>query len=226
MRHPTRWLLHGGRPGARWLIRRWYDVRVHHPERFPATGPVVVAANHIGVIDGPLLAIFAPRMVHALTKEEMFEGPLGGLLRVVGQIPLDRLHPDPLAVRTSLHVLEAGGAIGVFPEGTRGSGELETFRPGAAYLAMVSGAPVVPMVFLGSREPGGSSGSLPPRGSRIDMVVGRPFEVARHPWPRTVEQVGAMNALLRRHMRDDLRSALNETGRTLPGPLPTKDPDD
>jgi 1-acyl-sn-glycerol-3-phosphate acyltransferase len=132
MRHPTRWLLRGGRPGARWLIRRWYDVRVHHAERFPASGPVVVAANHIGVIDGPLLAIFAPRPVHALTKIEMFQGPLGGFLHLVGQIPLDRLRTDPPAIRTSLQVLEAGGAVGVFPEGTRGPGTLETFRAGRA----------------------------------------------------------------------------------------------
>jgi 1-acyl-sn-glycerol-3-phosphate acyltransferase len=222
--HPTRWLLHGGRPGARRLIRLRYDVRVHHAERFPSRGPVVVAANHIGVIDGPLMAIFAPRPVHALTKREMFDGRLAGFLRLVGQVPVDRLHTDPEAIRTSLRILEAGGAVGVFPEGTRGDGELRTFKPGAAYLAMVSGAPVVPITFLGTREPGGSSGSLPPRGTRIDLVVGRPFTVERAPWPRTREQIGATNALLARHVRDDLRNALDETGRSLPGPLPVNDP--
>lgn len=223
-KHPTRWLLHGGRPGARRIIRLRYDVRVHHAERFPAAGPVVVAANHIGVIDGPLLAIFAPRPVHALTKREMYAGRLGRFLHLVGQVPLDREHTDPEAIRTSLQILAAGGAVGVFPEGTRGDGELQTFRAGAAYLAMVSGAPVVPITFLGTREPGGQSGSLPPRGSRIDIVVGRPFPVARCDWPRTREQIGAMNALLARHMRDDLRNALDETGRALPGPLPVDDP--
>ena len=223
---PTRWLLHRGRPAARWLIRRRYEVRVHHAERFPASGPAVVAANHIGVIDGPLLAIFAPRPVHALTKVEMFQGPLAGLLRATGQIPLDRFHADPAAIRTSVELLRAGGTVGVFPEGTRGGGDLRTFRAGAAYLAMVTGAPVVPVTFLGSREAGAASGSLPPRGARIDLVVGRPFPVRAHPWPRTKEQVGAMNALLWQHMRDDLGAALDETGRSLPGPLPMKDSKD
>lgn len=223
MRHPTRWLLHGGRPASRWLIRRRYDVRLLHPERFPATGPVVVAGNHIGVIDGPLMAIFAPRPVHALTKHEMFHGPLGPLLHLTGQVPLHRFRADPEAIRISLRVLQEGGAVGVFPEGTRGPGDLTVFRPGAAYLAMVSGSPVVPLIFLGSREPGAGSSSLPPRGSRIDIVVGRPFVVERHPWPRTKQQVGAMNARLARHMRDDLRNALEETGRSLPGPLPLND---
>ena len=56
VRHPRRYLLESLRPAARWILRRRYDVVVHHPERVPATGPVVFAANHAGVIDGPLLA--------------------------------------------------------------------------------------------------------------------------------------------------------------------------
>ena len=54
-------------------------MRVHGAEHVPRTGPVIFAANHIGVIDGPLLAIFAPRPVHALTKIEMFKGCAGRL---------------------------------------------------------------------------------------------------------------------------------------------------
>ncbi|GAB2978621.1 lysophospholipid acyltransferase family protein [Nocardioides montaniterrae] len=220
MKHPPRWLLHGGRPASRRLVRLRYDVRLHHAERFPSTGPVIVAANHIGIIDGPLMAIFSPRPVHALTKLEMFQGRAGGFLRLAGQVPLDRGRTDPAAIRASLHVLDHGGAVGVFPEGTRGDGELTTFRPGAAYLAMVSGAPVVPLTFLGTREAGGPAGSLPPRGARIEMVFGRPFRVAAHTWPRTKAQVAAINADLRDHMREDLWRAVSETGRSLPGPLP------
>jgi len=159
MRHPTRWLLRSGRPGARWLIRRRYDVRVLHAERFPASGPVVVAANHIGVIDGPLLAIFAPRPVHALTKIEMFEGPLGGFLRLVGQIPLDRARTDPQAIRTSVQVLEAGGAVGVFPEGTRGGIDAPLrFKRGVELLYGRLGLPVVPVALnSGLFWPGGAA---------------------------------------------------------------------
>jgi 1-acyl-sn-glycerol-3-phosphate acyltransferase len=218
--HPSRWLLSRGRPAARRLIRLRYDVRVLHPERFPATGPVVVAGNHIGIIDGPLMAIFAPRPVHALTKIEMFRGPLGRFLLLAGQVPLDRDRTDPGAVRRSLRVLREGGAVGVFPEGTRGSGELSTFRCGAAYLGLVTGAPVVPVMFLGSREPGGASGSLPPRGARIDIVIGHPIAVPAIGWPRTKEQVEGANALLHRRMLAELAAALTETGRALPGPLP------
>ena len=226
VRAPARRLLVGGRPASRWLIRRRYDVRVHHPERFPATGPVVVAGNHVGFVDGPLMAIFAPRPVHALTKEEMFSGPLGAFLRRAGQIPLDRLHTDPRAVRTALRVLRDGHAVGVFPEGSRGAGDLEIFHTGAAYLALVTGAPVVPLTFLGTREPGGTSSSLPPRGTRIDIVVGRPMAVDAASWPRTRDHVRLTSAALRAHMRSGLADALEETGRSLPGPLPQGDRDE
>ncbi|MCI4578723.1 1-acyl-sn-glycerol-3-phosphate acyltransferase, partial [Escherichia coli] len=129
-------------------------------------GPVVVASNHLGVVDGPLMAIFAPRPVHALTKVEMFDGRLGSFLRTCGQIPLDRFAVDNAAVRTSLRVLRDGGVVGIFPEGQRGAGELELFHRGAAYLAMVTGAPVVPLTVFGTREPGGTMSSLPRRRAR------------------------------------------------------------
>jgi 1-acyl-sn-glycerol-3-phosphate acyltransferase len=220
VRHPTRWLLRGGRPAARWVIRRRYDVRVHHPERFPDRGPVVVAANHVGIIDGPLMAIFAPRPVHALTKIEMFDGSLGRFLMLTGQIPLDRFRADPLAVRTALRVLRDGGAVGVFPEGMRGDGELKTFRRGSAYLAMVTGAAVVPLTFVGTREPGGHSDSLPPKRGTIDMVVGQPVRVDAVPWPRRTKDVAALTDDLHQRMLAGLKEALAETGRDLPGPLP------
>ncbi|HWI44061.1 MAG TPA: lysophospholipid acyltransferase family protein [Nocardioides sp.] len=220
---PTRWLLHRGRPPSRWLIRRRYDVRVHHPERFPATGPVVVVANHIGIVDGPLLAIFAPRPVHALTKIEMFTGVLGTFLRLAGQVPVDRWNVDARAVRTALRVLREGGVVGVFPEGRRGAGDLTRFRTGAAYLALVTGATVVPVTVLGTREPGGDSGSLPAKNGRIDLVVGRPVSVDAVPWPRTRDNVRSTSAALQEHARKELADALDETGRSLPGPLPVGD---
>lgn len=226
VRPPERWLLVGARPTARWLVRRRYDVRVHHAERFPATGPVVVAGNHVGFIDGPLMAIFAPRPVHALTKDEMFRGLLGSFLRRAGQIRLDRFRTDPRAVRAAVRVLRDGNAVGVFPEGTRGAGDLETFHTGAAYLAMVTGAPVVPITFLGSREPGGASGSLPPKRARVDIVVGKPMAVDAVSWPRTRDHVRLTSAALRAHMRSGLADALDETGRSLPGPLPQGDRDE
>jgi 1-acyl-sn-glycerol-3-phosphate acyltransferase len=219
-RHPPAWLLHGGRPAARWLVRRWFDVREHGVGHVPPQGPAIVAANHTGVIDGPLLAIFGPRPVHALTKEEMFRGPLGPWLRVTGQIELDRFTTDVGSIRTCLHVLEHGGVVGIFPEGNRGAGDLSRFRNGAAYLALVTGAPIVPLMMFGTRPPGGGKDALPLRGSVVDLVYGAPFRVARTPWPRTAALVAATREALHVRMLEDLAAGLALTGQTMPGPIP------
>lgn len=219
--HPRRFWLHSLRPLARFVLRRRFGVRLHGVEHVPTAGPVIFAANHIGVMDGPLLAIFAPRPVHALTKIEMFRGRAGRFLWASGQIPLDRFNADPRAVKLCLRVLRDGGAVGIFPEGRRGAGDLERFHRGAAYFALATGTPVVPVVFLGSREPGGHSNSLPPRGGTVDMVFGPPHRFPAAPWPRTREQVGHASALLREHLLSHLEHAMTATGRALPGPLPS-----
>jgi 1-acyl-sn-glycerol-3-phosphate acyltransferase len=217
--HPPTWLLHGGHSAGRWLVRRRYDVREHGTGHVPPQGPVIVAANHTGVIDGPLLAI-GPRPVHALTKEEMFRGRLGPFLRVTGQIEIDRFAIDVRAVRTCLHVLEHGGAVGIFPEGNRGAGDLARFRNGAAYLALVSGAPIVPLMMFGTRPKGGGKDALPPAHGVIDLVYGAPFRVQRTPWPRTHSLVASTSAALQARMLEELATGLALTGQTMPGPIP------
>lgn len=218
--HPSRGLLQRGRPAAQAVLRRRYDIRLHGLEHVPATGPVILAANHIGVLDGPLLGLFSPRPVHALTKREMFHGRTGRFLLRAGQIPVDRYTVDPRAIRVSLRVLRDGGVVGIFPEGRRGDGELHRFHHGASYLALVTGAPVVPVVFLGTREPGGGINSVPPRGSRFDLVYGPPVRLKARPWPRTPGMVRETSMLLRERLRETVELARSTTGRNLPGPLP------
>jgi 1-acyl-sn-glycerol-3-phosphate acyltransferase len=207
---------------ARVLARRW-DVTVRGAEHVPSTGPVVVVANHIGFLDGPLMAIMTPRPVHVLTKREMYDGKLGPFLTASGQIPVLREGPDPAAVKMALRVLRDGNAVGVFPEGTRGGGEVEHVKPGAAYLAMATGAPVVPLVFLGTRLPGGSNNSLPPARSPFVLSFGAPVEVERTPWPRRQPDTHALSAQIRETLLTTLDEAQRATGMTLPGPIPGTD---
>ncbi len=223
---PHRLLLRMLRPPARAILRQRFDVRVRHAERVPTSGPVIVAGNHVGILDGPLLAIFTPRPVHALTKAEMFTGRMGLLLRGSGQIPLDRYAADPRALKTCLQVLRAGDVVGVFPEGGRGDGELSRFHHGTAYLALATGAPVVPMMMFGTRPPGGGLDALPERGDQVDLWYGRPWSVDPVPWPRSRAAVLEASALLRERMLADLDTAKAETGRSLPGPIPGPTPDD
>jgi 1-acyl-sn-glycerol-3-phosphate acyltransferase len=224
--HPATRLLRLVRPPAARLVRSRWPVVVHHADRVPEAGGVILASNHIGIIDGPLLAVFSPRPVHALTKQEMFEGRLGRFLRASGQIPLDRFHADPGAIRSCLRVVRDGGVAGIFPEGTRGDGELHRFHHGAAYLALVTGAPVVPVTMLGTRPPGGGGNALPARGDTVDLVFGQPWRTTQQPWPRTREHVAATSVLLREHLLSELATALGDTRRSLPGPLPAGQSED
>ncbi len=219
IRGPRTTLLRRGRPLAHALLRGWYDLELHGAGHVPSAGPVVMAANHVGWLDGPLLAICSPRPVHALTKREMYAGVMGPFLTAAGQIPLDRGQVDLSAIRMALRTLDDGGLVGVFPEGSRGSGEMNSPRSGAAYLALVTGAPVVPVSFLGTRAPGGSGGSIPPRGTRMAVTFGEPVKLDPRPWPRTQQEVASAARDVTSAILETMRHAEETTGLTLPGPL-------
>ncbi len=196
---------------------------MHGREHIPAKGPVIYAGNHMGIMDGPLLAIFAPQPVHALTKVEMFTGRMGRFLRRRRPGAPGPVQPGPAAVKTCLRVLRDGHAVGIFPEGRRGTGDLERFHRGAAYFALVTGAPVVPVIFLGTREPGGHTDSVPragQRGGRLLRAARSPSSPCRGRAPG--EQVEQVSVRLREHLLATLEQALAATGRELPGPLPAE----
>lgn len=222
VRHPETAMLVRRRPAVSRAIQRRWGLELRGTENLPAEGPVVLAGNHIGFLDGPLMAIVGPRPVHALTKRELFKGPLGTFLRRSGQIPLNREMPDPPALRTAIRVLREGGVVGVFPESTRGAGEMEVAAGGAAYLALVTGAPLVPMSFLGTRLPGSTS-SFPPRGTRFVLSYGPPIAVEQKPWPRRSEDVQELTERLRLAIIETAQDASRATGISLPGPIPETD---
>ncbi len=88
-------MLRGLRPVLRVGVGRWWDLHVHRQDLVPTDGPVVLACNHVGWLDGPLLAICAPRPVHALTKREMFDGRMGAFLRGCRTDPARSLRRGP-----------------------------------------------------------------------------------------------------------------------------------
>jgi 1-acyl-sn-glycerol-3-phosphate acyltransferase len=155
-----------------WLFVPLYRLHVYHLERVPASGAVVLVANHSAYIDGPLLFGLTRRRSVFLVKQEMFTGLLGLALLRLGQIPVRRGTVDRRPLITALAVLRGGGLVGVFPEGTRGTGEVAAAHNGAAWLARTSGATVVPVVCRGTRRPEGSGRRLRPR---VDIMVGEPL---------------------------------------------------
>jgi 1-acyl-sn-glycerol-3-phosphate acyltransferase len=152
-----------------------YRLRLRHADRVPASGPVVVVANHQHLLDGAVLFGCLPRRVSFLVKAEAVKGALGWLLTAVGQYAIVRGTPDREPLLQALAQLKAGGAIGIFPEGARGAGNVDTVFAGAGWLAARAGAPVVPVAIRGTVRPAGSRRRrLRPV---VTVVVGEPFAV-------------------------------------------------
>lgn len=210
---PRRWPVRVLRPVGSALMRSAWRVRVHGRENVPAAGPVILASNHTSVLDGPLLVALTGRAVFALTKLEMFRGAAGVGLRLVGQIPVDRLACDPAAVKASLAVLERGDVAAVYPEGTRGDGLFDTVKPGVAYLALCTGAPIVPVATLGARDLAAPRESAVALRSEIDIVYGSPIYTEPVGFPRRQQIVRDYAAELADQLRAHVRDALDLTGR-------------
>lgn len=162
-------------------------------EHIPRTGPVIVAANHISVLDPLVLADFlvfgAGRLPRYLAKAELFagRGPLARVLRGAGQIPVVRGTADAgRALQAAVAALQEGRCVTVYPEGTV-SRDPEKWpmlpRTGVARLALLSGAPVVPVAQWGAQEILDSYRRkglrlLPPH--RVALLAGPPVSLA--PW--------------------------------------------
>lgn len=163
---------------GRGLVRGLSRLEVIGVERVPADGPVVLVMNHRSFLDGPLAFGFARRPVSFLVKHEAFVPVLRTVLRAAGQVPVVRERVDPAPVRLALEILRAGGAVGIYPEGTRGDGTVHTTKGGAAYLALRSGATVVPVAAHGTDH------MLRGRGVRrrpARLTFGPPLPISRYP---------------------------------------------
>ena len=155
-----------------WVFQPVYRLRVHHRDRVPAEGPVVVVANHSAFVDGPLIFGLLGRRVVFLVKQEMFHGPVGWALPRIGQLAVRRGTADRRPLTQALAVLRGGGLVAVFPEGTRTDGEVAAAQHGAAWLARTSGAVLLPVVCRGTRRPVGARRRFRPR---VDVLVGEPL---------------------------------------------------
>jgi 1-acyl-sn-glycerol-3-phosphate acyltransferase len=203
---------------VRLVLGSWWRVRVHGRQHVPRRGPVILVANHLGFLDGPALVAFTRRRTFTVAKTELFHGALGHLLTYVGQIPVNRHEADTRAIARAVQVLRAGKVLALFPEGRRTGGEVAHAHRGAAYLAMVTGAPVVPVALLGTREPGHTNAQLPRRGAPVHIVYGPPITLPRVPWPRRPAEVAHWTEHLRQVLADHVVAAQALTGLPLPGP--------
>lgn len=193
------------------LTRLIYRPEVHGAEQVPQTGPVILAANHRAAVDTAVIPIVTPRPVSFLGKAEYFNrsGPKGRLvaasLRGLGYVPVERGNAMAglAALEAARKVLDAGGAFGIYPEGTRSlDGRLHRGHTGVGALALATGAKVVPVALSGT-EKVQPIGKRFPRVAKVTVRFGAPLDFARY------EGLEASPAI-RRAVTDEIMYAILE----------------
>jgi 1-acyl-sn-glycerol-3-phosphate acyltransferase len=173
-------------------IQVYFSLERTGRKNIPKKGPVILAANHRSFLDPFLIGCLIRRPVYFVAKKELFEKRWQGwLLNRLGAFPIKRGEADEESMATARGVLERGGALVIFPEGTRHrTGPLARPKRGVGRLALETGAPVVPIAILGSERAR--------RGWKIRPVwvrvrAGRPLTFPRveNPSPRLAEEVTA-----------------------------------
>lgn len=138
----------GFRPFLRTLLR----MEIAGAEHVPASGPAILAANHESIWDPFILGVLTERPVHYMAKAELWRYPvLRGAMNGFGAFPVDRGGGDMRALRHGIALLERGEVLGVFPQGTSKLDAPRRFHRGAARLALLTGAPIVPVRMTGTR---------------------------------------------------------------------------
>jgi 1-acyl-sn-glycerol-3-phosphate acyltransferase len=168
----------GGRIFARGMTRVAITGAI---DAIPADGPLILASNHASNLDVPIVGSWLipamGRRIHWLGKKELFDWPIVGWLAANGGVhPVDRSKADVEAYRLASRILADGGALFVFPEGTRSpTGSLQAARDGVALLALRSGAPIVPIGIAGSHHVWPKGQRFPHPGGRVTAQIGEAF---------------------------------------------------
>jgi 1-acyl-sn-glycerol-3-phosphate acyltransferase len=177
-------------------------------ENFPRRGPAIIVINHLGDADAVLLAASIPNTIEGMGKIELYEHWfVGPLFRGYGVIWVHRGRPDRRAIRAALDGLAEGRLVGIAPEGRQSVIHgLEEGNEGAAFLAMKSGAPIVPIAITGT-ENENIYGRKWWRRARVTLSVGKPFHLQEHADRQEMMREGT------RQIMESLASLLPESYR-------------
>jgi 1-acyl-sn-glycerol-3-phosphate acyltransferase len=179
-----------------------YRVLITGREHVPESGPCILAANHVSVMDGFFLGISVTRQVRFMAKAELHRLPIvKQILEGAGAFPVERGADAGRAVASGVKLLEQGAVVGVFPEGTSLPDRKRGYKRGAARLALATGAPLIPVALIGTHL------TLEPRTHRIRLprvliVIGEPLRVERQ--EPTAEAATELTARLQ-HAIESLR---------------------
>lgn len=134
------------------LFRILYRVKVSGTEKVPASGRLIVCANHISYIDPVIIGAYIPRYLYYMAKKELFSNRfLGNLVTFLNAFPVNRKAVDRRTIRISAEILECENALGIFPEGTRSTdGIIRDPKKGVGFISVLTGSPVLPVAISGT----------------------------------------------------------------------------
>ena len=158
-------------PIMRVLFRFYYNPKIINKEVIPKEGPILIVGNHKHIYDQCLTIMATKRVIHYMAKKEYFDGKMAWFFKLVGCIPVDRSIKDHNATDKALKVLNSGGAIGLFPEGTRNKTKdvfLLPFKFGTVSMAKKTNATIIPF---------GLTGDYKFRSKNLTIRYGSPFKV-------------------------------------------------
>lgn len=183
-------------------------------EHLPESGPVLIAGNHSGFLDGPIVMIMLSRPSSFLVKSELYDTGFKFVLNFARQIPIYRGTPDRTNLRRGLEVLHGDGVLSVFPEGTRGTGELAEIQHGIGYLALNGHCPIVPVVCTGTADALPKGKALPRFRAPIEVVFGPAFTLDVAGDPRARATIAEAAEQIRQRLVDHLHAvnAAPDTG--------------
>ena len=184
--------------GVLLALSRW---RVNFHGEIPKSGPLIIVANHLNMIDPPLLSASITRRIVFMAKQELYSSPGGIFIRLFGAFPVRRGEPDRRALRQAEAVLREGLALGMFPEGTRGRmAQMQRPKAGTSLIALRSGAPILPVGITGSEAISGPGFIF--RRPKITVNVGRPFTLPRREGKVTAAQLDKLSDVIMEHIAD------------------------
>ena len=152
------------------IFKLYYNPKIIGKENIPKEGTIIVCGNHIHLMDQCVPIISTKRFLRYMAKKEYFDGPFAWFFKWVGCIPVDRSKKDENAKAKAIEHLGKGGAIGIFPEGTRNKTKefLLPFKFGAVSMAQKTNAKLVPF---------GTTGEYKFRSKNLTVRFGKPFEI-------------------------------------------------
>ena len=196
------------------LTRMVYRPRVEGRDNVPRDGAVIFASNHLSFIDSVAIPVAAPRPVHFLAKASYFEGTASRIFfQSIGAIPVQRGAGQAAldALDQQRQLLDDGLAVALYPEGTRSTdGRLYKGRTGVSFLALQTGAPVVPVGLIGTDKVMPRGAKLPSLRERVTVKFGEPLDLRRHG--------DASSGKARRQATDEIMTAIHAlSGQELAG---------